>query len=161
MKKFALLLLVLTCPILCHAEDNCPSLNVATASGELGTANMDLTVTRPNNNNTDVICDFTKHEGTIFRELRIEVLTPTGPVSQIASYTARCNSKPMPLKAIGNEAWSCTMDAKNGLRAAQVFGKLRDSIFIVQVTANSAWASREELIEKTCSLADQITGNLF
>ncbi len=148
-------------PALAHAKESCPWLDAATASGALDVV-VEVTVSHPLGGSADdATCTFTQRKGATFRELRIDVQTPPEGKRTLSAYTAVCTSKPIELKAVANEALACSIASKNGQLAAQVVGRLRDRIFVVQIRANTAWMKQEALVEKASVLADQISGNLY
>lgn len=109
----------------------------------------------------DATCDFTKHQDAVFRELRIEVRAITGPKDELARRTAHCNTKPMALKGVGNEALACNVDHQKGRLTEQVVARVRDRIFVVQLRADAAWVPPDVLLAKACTLAEEVAGNLF
>ncbi|HEY1949694.1 MAG TPA: hypothetical protein VGG97_21970 [Bryobacteraceae bacterium] len=154
---FAALLL----PALGYAQESCPWLNPATAGGALDGA-AELTVTHPNaNHKGDITCDFTKQRGSITRELRIEVQTITKAGNEYAVALEPCKTQPAVLKAVGNEALTCSLDTDKQ-RAEQVVGRMRDRVFVVQIKTNdTAWAPPDLLREKARTVAEMVAGNLF
>lgn len=124
-----------------RAENSCPYLNAATASGALGGE-----VTTHVSGDT---CLFT-HDSS---ELRIEVRTINLP------YKPNCRLSPASVKAIGNEAYACSVDAKGGIIAEQVVGRVRDRAFVVRLASRSIL--RAALREKARSVAEQVAGTLF
>jgi translation initiation factor IF-1 len=148
-------------PALGHAQESCPWLNPATASGALD-GFAELAVTHPNaNHKGDVTCDFTKQQGSITRELRIEVQTITKAGNEYAVALEPCKTTPTVLKAVGNEAMTCSLDGDKQ-RAEQVVGRMRDRVFIVRIKTNdTSWAPPELLREKARNVAELVAGNLF
>jgi hypothetical protein len=81
----------------------------------------------------------------------------------VASHESLCTSAPVALKAIGNEAVSCSADVGYS-RGEQVIGRVRDRLFIVTVSSTIAQdpsATRQLLQEKARTIAEQIAGALF
>jgi hypothetical protein len=148
-------------PALGHAQESCPWLNSATAGGALD-GSAELAVTHPNaNHKSDVTCDFIKQQGSVTRELRIEVHTITKAGNEYAVAIEPCSSKPVALKAVGNEALTCSLDG-NKQRAEQVVGRMRDRVFVVQIKTNdTSWAPPDLLREKTRTAAEMVAGSLF
>lgn len=124
-----------------RAENSCPYLNAATASGVLGGP-----VASQVSGDT---CLFTRDSS----ELRIEVQTINLP------YKPNCGLSPISVKAIGNEAYACSVDAKGGTVAEQVVGRVRDRAFLVRLASHSL--PRAALREKARSVAEQVAGILF
>jgi hypothetical protein len=125
----------------CRADDSCPFLNAATADGVLGgevTSHV-----------TGNLCVFA-HASS---QLRIEVQTVSLP------HKSKCEPNPTSLKAIGNEAFACSIDGKNGTISEQITGRVRDRAFFILLTSNNI--VRAALREKARSVAEQVAGILF
>jgi hypothetical protein len=127
------------------AQAHCAWLNDATASGFLnGPVTLDLE-TAPDDQS---ICVFTNLKTA---------------KDAVASHKSLCTSTPVVLKAIGNEAVSCSADVGYS-RGEQVIGRVRDRLFIVTVSSTIARdpsATRQLLQEKARAIAEQIAGALF
>jgi hypothetical protein len=80
--------------------------------------------------------------------------------AELAAYKAQCIAPVAPLIAIGTDAVACAIEAKNGVSAEQVAGRVRKQAFLVRLSV-SATLSRESLREKTTKVAEQVSGNLF
>ena len=145
-----------------RAAEPCPWLNAATAGGYLGGPITEAAVTRAKSGD-DAACTFTRRNGALVFELRIEVETMKAPSRDFASYAARCRSHAMPLKAIGNEALACDDDpADGGERVAeQVVGRVRNRAFLVHVGTTDPSAQRSDLRDKARRVAEQVAGILF
>jgi hypothetical protein len=143
------------------AQDHCAWLNEATAAGVLnGPVTLGLETTPDDQN----ICVFTNLKtGKNHSALRIMV-QPLKDVSKaVASHESLCTSVPVALKAIGNEAVSCSVDVGYS-RGEQVIGRVRDRLFIVTISSTMAHdpsATRKLLQEKARTIAEQIAGALF
>jgi hypothetical protein len=109
-------------------------MNAASAGGYLGGAANEATP-----------CNFARANAS----LTIEIATG----QDLAPYLAKCGSQAFPLKAIGNEAFACSM--ANGER---VIGRVRDQIFVVTIVTDEAPAA---LREKARKAAEQVAGNLY
>jgi hypothetical protein len=145
----------------CKAQAHCAWLNDATAAGFLnGPVTLDLE-TAPDDQS---ICVFTNLKtAKDYSTLRIMVQPLKDVDNAVASHKALCTSTPVALKAIGNEAVSCSADVGYS-RGEQVIGRVRDRLFIVTVSSTVAQdpsATRQLLQEKTRTLAEQIAGALF
>jgi|HubBroStandDraft_6_1064221.scaffolds.fasta_scaffold285112_1 hypothetical protein len=157
MMSFAMLFLSARC----KAQAHCAWLNEATASGVLdGPVTLDLE-TAPDDQS---ICVFTNLKtAKDYSALRIMV-QPLKDVSKaVESHESLCTSAPVALKAIGNEAVSCSADVGYS-RGEQVIGRVRDRLFIVAVSSTIAQdpsATRQLLQEKAKTIAEQIAGALF
>jgi hypothetical protein len=145
----------------CKAQAHCAWLNEATASGILnGPVTLDLE-TAPDDQN---ICVFTNLKtAKDYSTLRI-MIQPLKDVSKaVSSHKSLCTSAPVALKAIGNEAVSCSADVGYS-RGEQVIGRVRDRLFVVTVSSTIAQdtsATRQLLQEKARTIAEQIAGALF
>jgi len=155
----AAVLLLAGLPPVASAADVCPWLNAATASGILGGPVTGATVKRANTGD-DATCDFTRRDGSRLAELRIEVETMRSPAKDFASYTARCGSAAVPLKAIGNEAEACS-GGDGAQLAEQVVGRVRDRAFLVRLGASDRSVDRSAMREKARKVAEQVAGILF
>ena len=144
-----------------RAQEACPWVNQATAASALD-ATVEMAITHPNaDHKGDVACDFVKQQGGTTRELHIEVRTITKAGNEYAAAIAQCVSKPVALKAMGNEALTCNLDA-NKQRIEQAVGRVRDHVFIIQIKTNEpAWATQDALREKVYKVAEITAGNLF
>ncbi len=109
-------------------------------------------------------CNFTYHDATASRELRITVEEVKDAQQAMTAYQARCGSRVTPLRAIGNEAVTCAVDSKGKSYGQQVIGVVRDQIFTVTVTTNAKKdpvMPREVLEEKSRNISEQVAGALF
>ena len=157
--------LVLLCvPSGNEAKDSCPWINEATASGALEGA-VTATVTHPEmSKDTDVAtCVFMHQSGSTGIELRIEVETLSGAPAAFAAYAGRCRSNGVSLRAIGNEAVTCSFENKNKKKwiCEQVVGRVRDHAFTVRVSSSAESPDRDALREKARKIAEQVAGFLF
>jgi hypothetical protein len=145
----------------CQAQAHCAWLNDATASGFLnGPVTLDLE-TAPDDQS---ICVFTNLKtAKDYSTLRIMVQPLKAVNNAVASHKSLCTSAPVALKAIGNEAISCSADVGYS-RGEQVIGRVRNRLFIVTVSSTIAQdpsATRQLLQEKARTIAEQIAGALF
>jgi hypothetical protein len=145
----------------CQAQAHCAWLNDATASGFLnGPVTLDLE-TAPDDQS---ICTFTNLKtAKDYSTLRIMVQPLKDTNNAVASHKSLCTSAPVALKAIGNEAISCSADVGYS-RGEQVIGRVRDRLFIVTVSSTIAKdpsATRPMLQEKARTISEQIAGALF
>jgi hypothetical protein len=133
----------------CHQHDagkSCPWLNAATAAGVLGgPVRSKVTATT---------CDFLRQQAHARYWLRIEVRTMPNGRKEFASYLSRCGRHPVPLKAIGNEAYVCPQDRR-------VIGRVRDQVFNIRVTTTDRAVPPTVLEEDARSVAEQVSGSLF
>jgi hypothetical protein len=145
----------------CKAQAHCAWLNDATASGVLnGSVTLDLE-SAPDDQS---ICVFTNLKtAKDYSTLRIMVQPLKDVNNAVVSHKSLCTSAPVALKAIGNEAISCSADVGYS-RGEQVIGRVRDRLFIVTVSSTIAQdpsVTRQLLQEKARTIAEQIAGALF
>jgi hypothetical protein len=183
-----LVAIVLFIPALCRGQETCLWMNAATAGGVLG-GTVTATVSRPkvdiSNAHTanakssagptsadpsgigyqtsrtdDSDCSFVWHPGRIAAELHILVRTMSDPKKDFVPYVGRCGDSATPLKAIGNEAFACTLDGKRGKVVREIVGRVRDRVFVVRLSTNEQEAGNT-LGGRTRKAADIVAGNLF
>ena len=147
---------------LCNAqESHCAWLNEATASGAIGGPVTLALETAPED---QTICTFTNlRTARDYSALRIMVQPLKDVNRAVATHESLCTSPPAALKAIGNEAVSCSADVGYS-RGEQVIGRVRDRLFIVAVSSTMAQDSlmtRPALKEKARLIAEQVSGALF
>jgi hypothetical protein len=161
--RTSLLLFAVACllPAMSRAQEACPWVNQPTAASALD-APVEMSITHPNpNHKSDVACDFMRQQGATVRELDVQVRTITKAGNEYAAAIAQCISRPVALKAMGNEALTCNLDT-NKQRIEQAVGRVREHVFIVQIRTNdTAWASQDALREKVRNVAEITAGNLF
>jgi hypothetical protein len=142
-------------------EGHCAWLNDATASGVLnGPVALDLE-TAPDD---QTICVFTNmRTAKDYSALRIMVQPLKDLTNAVTPHESQCTSPAVTLKAIGNEAASCSADVGYS-RGEQVIGRVRDRLSIVTVTSTMAQdplMTRPLLKEKARMIAEQLAGALF
>jgi hypothetical protein len=183
-----LLIVFFSLPALCRAQESCLWLNAATAGGILGGA-VTATVSHPKAHSPklqtanakssagplsadpevagyagtgmdDSDCTFIRqapNAGT----LRIAVRTMSTPEKEFASYKARCGSHAVPLKAIGNEAFTCTLNDKPGHLSEQVIGRIRERSLVIRLSMDDPSITQSLMHEKAQKVAETVAGNLF
>lgn len=160
--RWLLLCAVLLLSLACHGQTNCPWLNAATAVGILGNP-VKETVTHAKKNSDDATCDFAPQQSSVGSTLHIAVITMSNPGQEFAAYKQQCGSQPVPLQAIGNEAIECTLDICGG-QSAQVVGRVRDRVFIVNLHGPMVKGTASPLAEqlkKARDVAEQVSGSLY
>jgi len=144
----------------CKAEAICPWLNAATAAGMVnGPVTLEMNSTGDGGN----ICIFRSQRGSAVYSLEISVREMNDESKGTASYQSPCTSPATSLRAIGNEAVSCSVDAGSS-HGERVIGRVRNSIFIVDIrdsVAKDPSMTRDLLQERASSTAEQVAGNLF
>lgn len=133
--------LLVLAPLLCCAAESCPWINSGTVGGILG-GPVDSKL-------TPTTCEFTRSSGSVLYTLRVEVETMALPSHDYAKYLAECKSKPEPLKAIGNEAVTCSSEASE-----LAIGRVRDRVFVIRVNGI-------DRADKAHTAAEHVAGNLF
>lgn len=143
------------------AENTCPWLNEATASGLLGAQAVGSFLAPAGQ---PAVCAFTQQNGGVTRVLRIEVQTVPDASAHLKALEKSCASDAAPLRAIGNEAISCFQADRAGRPIAEVFGRVRDQVFVIRVTTsqkNDPVLTRNDLQRIIGTAAEQVAGNLF
>jgi hypothetical protein len=156
-----MLSLILLAPGVCRGQTKCPWIQEATARGILGGA---VTATVTLKDAGDGVCEFTRQRGDVRHHLSVLVITMTDIRKQYSTYTAQCESKGAPLKAIGNEAIECSTQTHTNLYAEKVVGRVRDRAFIVTVASSlddDPSMNQETRREKVHLAAEQVAGILF
>ena len=152
----------LALPSVCHATNNCPWLNEATAGGLLGGdavgEKTDATAGQP------TVCTFTQQGAGVTRTLRVTVEIATEPHVRMETVAQVCGADASPIKAIGNEALVCTADDRKGGLGERVVGRVRDQVFTITIAStlkSDPILNREALKARIYTAAEQVAGNLF
>jgi hypothetical protein len=148
-------------PAVCRAQAKCPWINEATARGILGGA---VTLTVKVNDQGAGFCEFSREQEAAVRQLRISVDIMTDIPKQFPAYLAQCPPKSPPLRAIGNEAVTCSIQGKENKYAESVVGRVRNHAFVVSVSSNiedDRSMTQEMRREKANLIAEQVAGFLF
>jgi hypothetical protein len=149
-------------PLQCRAQTQCPWLNSATAAGVLGgEVQANTTALTPQG---DTTCDFKRAQQASVFELKIAVRTMALPSKDFATYLLQCAGTPVPLKAIGNEAFQCVPRNNSGNGGEQIIGRVRDRAFVIDIKRGSAKQStspQNGLSEEARNIAEQVAGALF
>lgn len=161
MRTFLAILLGLLwlAPTICRGQTKCPWLNEATARGVLGGAVTGNVKTVAHG---DGVCEFSRKEGAALHELRIAVAMMTDTPKQFPGYLAQCSSS-TPLRAVGNEAVTCSLQ-KKGDYSEKVVGRVREQAFVVSISSSvqdDPSLTPEMRREKVHLVAEQVAGILF
>jgi hypothetical protein len=162
MRYLGLLLLLTPWPAICQMNTGCPWLNVATATGVLRSNEQSPMAILARGERA--ACDFTYHDATASRELKITVEQVTDPQHAMSAYKALCGPRMTPVRGIGNEAVTCAVDSKRKSYGQRVIGMVRDQIFTVTMITNAKndpAMPREALDEKSRDISEQVAGALF
>jgi hypothetical protein len=149
-------------PAICQMNTGCPWLNVATATGVLRSSEHSPVAILAQGGKA--ACDFTYHDPTASRELKITVEEVQDAQQAMSAYKARCGSHVTALRGIGNEAVTCAVESKGKSYGQQVIGVVRDQIFTVTVTTSAKKdpvMPREALEERSRNISEQVAGALF
>lgn len=165
LRKFRpiLLGLCLIClPALASAKNSCAWMNEATASGLLGGeavgAFTEATAGRP------AVCTFTQQGKGTLRTLRITVAVASDPHAMLGAVARVCGADAAPLKAIGNEALTCSTYEHKGEHGLWVIGRVRDQVFTIRLSSmlkDDPILNPDALMARAYTAAEQVAGNLF
>jgi hypothetical protein len=156
-----LLGLALLLPTMSCAQTKCPWLTGPTARGVLGgpvKATVTLTEKR------DGACEFSRQEGALVLELRISVEIMTDIPKQFPAHLAQCPTNSQPVRAIGNEAVSCSVQDHNDKYVEKIVSRVRDQAFVVTLSCSGpsdAGMTAQARSEKAHLVAEQVAGILF
>jgi hypothetical protein len=146
----------------CHAKNNCPWLNEATAGGLLGgDAVGDFTAASASQ---PAVCTFTQTGANFTRTLRITVEVTPDTHARLQTAAQPCGKNAAPMQAIGNEASMCAIESRNAAPSEFVAGRVRDQLFTITFTTtlkDDPILTRPALKEKAYTAAEQVAGNLF
>ena len=159
--RTVMLNLVMLAPAVCHGQAKCPWLNEATAGGILGGA---VTLTADVSEQGAGICEFSRQQGAVVHQLRVSVDIMSDIPKQFPAYLAQCPSNSTSLRAIGNEAVTCSVESNAGHYAEQVVGRVRDQAFVVSVSTSiqqDPSMTGEMRRQKVNLVAQQVAGILF
>jgi hypothetical protein len=148
-------------PAACHAQVTCPWINEATARGILGGA---VTSTAKVSERGGGVCEFSRQQGAAVHQLRVSVDFMTDIPKQFPAYLAQCAPKSVPLRAVGNEAFMCSVQDDEGRSVERVVGRVRDQAFVVSVSSsvpNDPSMTQDMRRSKANLVAEQIAGILF
>jgi hypothetical protein len=155
------LLTALLTPAVCLGQTKCRWINEATAQGILGGP---VTVTATISDQSEGVCEFTRKQESVTHQLRIAVNLMTDIPKQFPAYRAKCPAGSSPLRAIGNEAVSCSLHESGDHFSERVVGRVRDQAFVITVTSTAkddASMSPELRREKANLVAEMVAGILF
>lgn len=161
--RLSLLFLVMLCLAAnCHAKNNCPWINEATASGLLGgDAVNEFTEASAGQ---PAVCTITQTATGVTRTLRITVEVVPEPHARWQSAIQACGKNASPLQAIGNEASMCLLDNRTSGLAELVVGRVRDQLFTITLSTtlkDDLILTKMSLKEKAYTASEQVAGNLF
>jgi hypothetical protein len=148
-------------PAVCHGQMKCPWMNEATARGILGGA---VTATATISDQGAGVCKFSRQQGSQVYELRISVEIMTDIPKQFPTYLTQCPPRSSPLRAIGNEAVTCSAESKAEPYAELVVSRVRNQAFVVSVSStvlDDASMTQKMRRDKANLAAEQVAGILF
>lgn len=146
-------------PIMASAEDHCPWLNDATASGILNSP----AVVKVHRTAADgIACLFFSHVPA--SPTFSIVVTGSGAMNRESSFElGRCTSPLIHLKGIGNEAEACSIETGHAAEEI-VIGRVRDKRFVVSINMSAGGDQpfdQKVSRQKAESVAEQVAGALF
>lgn len=145
-----------------RAENNCPWMNEATASDVVGGEATGAYVV---NGGKSSACTFIQQNGNKRRTLEIRVRSSGDPHSDyLVILKAHCGSASMPLKAIGNEAATCSIRRRRKVTGELALGRVRDQVFIISLRTSiksDPMLTPAMLEMKAWTAAELVAGNLF
>jgi hypothetical protein len=157
-----LLLVLLGLAANCHAKNNCPWINEATAGGIVGGDAVgeftEASAGQP------AVCTFTQTGSNFTRTLRITVEVTPDTHARLMSAGQACGKNAAPIQAIGNEASMCALDTRNTGLSELVVGRVRDQLFTITLSTtlkDDLILTRMSLKEKIYTASEQVAGNLF
>ena len=142
---------------LCKAQDVCTWVTTATVIDAPDPAVSDVQTVVTNAGN---ICTFHYRKADSLYNVQITIHTASGNSGDMAASEKQCGSDKTALTGIGNEAVLCG----TGARGERVVGRVRDQVFVVNVSVKAAGDPTEtakSLGDKATLLAEQVAGNLF
>jgi hypothetical protein len=149
-------------PTLCRAANNCPWINEATASGILGgDAVGQFTEAAPGQTR---VCVFTQENAGFRHTLLVSVEVAADPHERLGMVAQICGSNAAPLKAIGNEAMTCSASDHSSAMGEHIVGRVRDQVFTITLSTtlkNDPVLTRDALKIRIFTAAEQVSGNLF
>jgi hypothetical protein len=144
------------------AENNCPWMNEATASGLLGGdatgSYTKIAAGEP------AACSFAQKSTDGQRMLQVTVEVATDPHARMRAATRACGPDAAPLTSIGNEALECIVNDNRGGHSAWAIGRVRDQVFTIRLKTTlkgDPVLSRDALQARIYTAAEQVSGNLF
>lgn len=153
---------VIGLPMRSVAENNCPWMNEATASDLVGAEAVGAFVAAKD---APSVCTFTQTGPGGTRTLEIAMAIATDPHgSYMANIKSNCTSASVPLKAIGNEAVTCTVDRRKVVVGAKALSRVRDQVFTITLSTSikdDPILTPAMLKMKIEFAAEQVAGNLY
>lgn len=155
------LALPLVRPAVCLGQTKCPWINEATARGILGgPVTMKVQVDEQGAG----VCKFSRQEGSAKLELQIAVHPMTDVAREFPDYLRECPPKSAALRAIGNEAVTCSAQGKRGEFEERVVARVRKQAFVVAVSSSvdaDPAMNKEMRRKKADVVAEHVAGILF
>lgn len=144
------------------AENSCPWMNEATASGLLGgDATGSFTKTAAGQ---PAVCSFLQNGPDGQRLLQVSVEIANDPHARMSAATRVCGLDAAPMTSIGNEALECVAKNKRGGHSAWAIGRVRDQVFTIWLTTTHKGdpvLSLDALLTRIYTAAEEVAGNLF
>jgi len=149
-------------PNAAHAENSCPWLTEATASGLIGVESVGSFI--PATGERPAVCTFTQKDHARARSLTIAVEIANDSHARMTALAQACGSNAGVLNAIGNEAVYCAADPHRGELGERAVGRVRDKVFTIVIDTKAKdepVLSRDMLKSRIYTAAEQVAGNLF
>ena len=147
-----------------QAENKCPWLNEATASDLIGGGNAVGSYV-PAAAGKAAVCNFTERTGEAVRTLQIAVNVANDPHGKFLANVQRdCRATSDSLKAIGNEAVTCSILRQQTVIGERVLGRVRDQLFSITLSTTMKHdpVLTPAILKMDISVAaEQVAGNLF
>ncbi len=160
--RMACIALLCAMPLVLRAENNCPWMNEATASGLLGASAVgtytEASAAHP------AECSFVQNGDGGSRVLTITVEVTPDAHDRVGQMMHGCEGGSSPLGAIGNEAALCAVSDRKNRRSGRVIGRVRDQVFSITMTSTlkmDAVLSPQSIPSRISLAAEQVSGNLF
>jgi len=144
------------------AANNCAWINETTASSLLGGDAVGQVSAADAGQTT--VCTFTQTGTDVVRTLRVTVEIAADPHARVGALAQSCGADSAPLKAIGNEALTCSADDRKGGPSERLVGRVRDQVFTITIASTlkkDSALTRDSLHAKIYLAAEQVAGNLF
>lgn len=140
--------------------EQCPWMNEATAAGALAGPVTATFAPVLGHQDLDGVCRFTRSGTLPAPELSIELITIANP-KEFARYRDRCKA-PIPVRAIGNEAFACSVNASDGAEHTwKIVGRVRTRVLILSLRLFDDKLRSEDRLESAKRMADIVAGNLY
>lgn len=80
---------------------------------------------------------------------------------EFGTFLHKCGVKAEPVKAIGNEAFACSLPMASRGPSERLVGRVRQMAFVVTLSIADSALTQTALRQKTIDAAEIVAGNLF